>query len=138
MEPYAYAGDDYRINGYLTYELTIPKGAKYFRVNDGVDLTASGRPYRYSTSITKLYTDDTFDNDNYIKREKIFVINYCRAGAEHLTDNVRLRRIRDLICRGNDLGRGVSSHLGRRYNSGGICFRIDFRSNNRSCLYRSN
>ena len=38
----------------------------------------------------------------------------------------------------NDLGRGVSSHLGRRYNSGGICFRIDFRSNNRSCLYRSN
>ena len=36
MEPYAYAGSDYRINGYLTYELTIPAEAKYFRVNNGV------------------------------------------------------------------------------------------------------
>lgn len=51
MEPYAYAGDDYRVNGYLTYELTIPKDAKYFRVNDGV----SGGDYNYRSKITALY-----------------------------------------------------------------------------------
>lgn len=40
MEPYAYAGSDYRLsNGYLTYELTIPAEAKYFRVNNGIDLS---------------------------------------------------------------------------------------------------
>ena len=32
MEPYSYAGDNYRVGNYLTYELTIPKEAKYFRV----------------------------------------------------------------------------------------------------------
>ena len=51
MEPYAYAGAEYRINGYLTYELTIPAEAKYFRVNNGV---ASGNTYYYSSKVTKL------------------------------------------------------------------------------------
>jgi len=54
MEPYAYANEEYRVNGYLTYELTIPKGAKSFRVNNGIDLSG-GSSYRYSTAVTKIY-----------------------------------------------------------------------------------
>jgi len=60
MEPYAYAGNDYRINGSLTYELTIPAEAEYFRVNNGV---ASGNTYYYCSKIKKLKHDT--DRNNY-------------------------------------------------------------------------
>ena len=51
MEPYAYAGSDYRLNdGYLTYELTIPKNATHFRINNGV---SSGN-YAFKTNITEI------------------------------------------------------------------------------------
>ena len=59
MEPYAYANDEYRINGYLTYELTIPEGATYFQVNNGVN----GGTYDYRTAKTKLHTAE--DRDGY-------------------------------------------------------------------------
>ena len=61
MEPYAYAGGDYRINGFLTYELTIPEGAKYFRVNNGV-LSGTNNKYYYSSNITRLKTYTTRKN----------------------------------------------------------------------------
>ena len=66
MEPYAYAGSDYRLsNGYLTYELTIPKGASYFRINNGVSLTGSS-PYAYRTEIKPLNrTGSTKNYGNY-------------------------------------------------------------------------
>ena len=67
MEPYAYAGDDYRLHGYLTYELTIPEGATHFRINNGVK---SG-DYAYETVITPLNTADSYKNyknyKNYFK-----------------------------------------------------------------------
>ena len=55
MEPYAYANNEYRISGYLTYELTIPDGANYFRINDGV---TNGGTYGYHTKITRLYNEN--------------------------------------------------------------------------------
>lgn len=63
MEPYARAGNDYRINGYLTYELTIPKGAKKFRVNNGV----SSGIYNYHSGMIDLKTDGGKNNGNYFK-----------------------------------------------------------------------
>ena len=63
MEPYARAGSDYRINGYLTYELTIPKDAKKFRVNNGV----SSGGYNYRSSITYLRTTNGKNSGNYFK-----------------------------------------------------------------------
>jgi len=52
MEPYAYAGNDYRTDdGYLTYELTIPKGAKSFRITNGESTTEI---YGYYTAVTQL------------------------------------------------------------------------------------
>lgn len=63
MEPYAYAGSDYRINGYLTYELTIPEGAHYFRINDGVN---TDKDYGYYTKITSL-GDLTDKKNKYFK-----------------------------------------------------------------------
>ena len=75
MEPYAYAESNYRLrkNGieqYLTYELTIPKGATHFRINNGVDNSTvkgsfSGNgsggqsPYAYRTDIHPLYQSDS-------------------------------------------------------------------------------
>ena len=62
MEPYAYAGDNYRVNGYLTYELTIPKEATHFRVNNGVTNGA----YYFRSEITKLHTaEDRNGRKNY-------------------------------------------------------------------------
>ena len=62
MEPYAYAGDSYRIGNYLTYELTIPEGATHFRVNNGV----STDPYNFSSNYTKLFTaSDSPGRKNY-------------------------------------------------------------------------
>ena len=56
MEPYAYAGSDYRMNdGYLTYELTIPNGATHFRINNGVGVDDG--PYSYMTAITPIIKD---------------------------------------------------------------------------------
>ena len=52
MEPYAYAGSDYRIEKYLTYELTIPANAVTFQINNGV----SSGPYAYKTEKKQLYT----------------------------------------------------------------------------------
>ena len=56
MEPYAYAGSDYRINGYLTYELTIPEGAHYFQINNGVDYN---QEYGFYSRITPRGTGNT-------------------------------------------------------------------------------
>lgn len=72
MEPYAYAGDNYRIGNYLTYELTIPEGATHFRVNNGVDINGSS-PYRYYSNYTKLYTAS--DNPNRKNYANYFSIN---------------------------------------------------------------
>ena len=79
MEPYAYADKaTYRINGFLTYELTIPDGAKYFRVNNGVVGT---NQYQYSSKITMLKTDTTRKNyGNY------FSIN-GQSGKQAVTAN---------------------------------------------------
>ena len=83
MEPYAYAGSDYRLsNGYLTYELTIPAEAKYFRVNNGIDLSdikgsfdkteIAQSPYAYRTAITALKNTNGIKNfDNYFKLNSI-------------------------------------------------------------------
>lgn len=62
MEPYAYAGDNYRVNGYLTYELTIPAEATHFRVNNGVN----GGSYNFYSSITALHSaEDRNGRKNY-------------------------------------------------------------------------
>ena len=59
MEPYAYAQSDYRLSdGYLTYELTIPEGANYFRINNGV----SSGSYSYMTAITEIQTNSSKKN----------------------------------------------------------------------------
>ena len=64
MEPYAFVGNDYRMKGYLTYELTIPKGATHFRINNGV-LTGN---YAYKTKITALKTETNKNNyGNFFK-----------------------------------------------------------------------
>lgn len=78
MEPYAYAGSDYRLSdGYLTYELTIPKTANYFRINNGVDnspekgsysldTVAGGQSrYAYRTNIQKISKNGDKNHDNY-------------------------------------------------------------------------
>ena len=71
MEPYAYAENNYRLRAdnkeqYLTYELTIPKGATHFRINNGV----SGGAYSYMTAITEISNDsNTKNGGNY------FVLN---------------------------------------------------------------
>ena len=82
MEPYAYAGDNYRVGKYLTYELTIPKEAKYFRVNNGIDnsntkgeFTAAGNsqsPYAYRSTVTALKGAENNGTKNY---DNYFSIN---------------------------------------------------------------
>ncbi len=60
MEPYAHADKNtYRINGYLTYELTIPEGAKSFRINNGNGESSGTYGYNFRTAVTKLYNDTT-------------------------------------------------------------------------------
>ena len=58
MEPFAYAGNNYRLGNYLTYELTIPANAKYFRINNGeAPSTYHGETsgtYSYQTAIMPL------------------------------------------------------------------------------------
>lgn len=63
MEPYAYANNEYRLDdGYLTYELTIPEGANYFRINNGV----STGSYSYRTAITDIKKESgTKNGGNY-------------------------------------------------------------------------
>lgn len=61
MEPYAYGGSDYRVGKYLTYELTIPKDAVSFSINNGV---ADTDTYGYYTARTTLRTA-TSDNGDY-------------------------------------------------------------------------
>ena len=85
MEPYAYAGDDYRINGYLTYELTIPKEATHFRVNNGVTNGA----YYFRSEITKLHTaEDRNGRKNYGNYFKIAdsYRNVSSSAAIKMTD----------------------------------------------------
>ena len=78
MEPYAYAGDNYRVGNYLTYELTIPKEAKYFRVNNGIDnstnkgtFTAASSsnpaqsPYAYRSAVRQLKGSEENGKKNY-------------------------------------------------------------------------
>ena len=74
MEPYAYAGSDYRLSdGYLTYELTIPKTANYFRINNGIDKsTTPGKfdaedqsRYAYRTNIQAISKTGGKNYDNY-------------------------------------------------------------------------
>ena len=74
MEPFAYAGNDYRMSdGYLTYELTIPANATHFRVNNGVE---SGT-YAYKSAITALKTAATdAGSKNYGNYWKIGTENY--------------------------------------------------------------
>ncbi len=64
MEPYAYANNEYRINGYLTYELTIPKDAVYFRVNNGV---TGSQGFKYYTQITELHHEGCANWDTWKK-----------------------------------------------------------------------
>ena len=72
MEPYAYAGSDYRTNdGYLTYELTIPANAKSFRITNGAD---EGSTYGYYTAVTQL--NDGSDNDHG-KGKKNYANYFC-------------------------------------------------------------
>ena len=73
MEPYAYAGSDYRTNdGFLTYELTIPVGAKAFRITNGA---ATDSTYGYYTAVTTL-RDATTDSGAY-KNKKNYANYYC-------------------------------------------------------------
>ena len=91
MEPYAYADSAYRINftnngsndkderyylkdknqygwGNLCYELTIPKDAVYFRINNGVWSSGNSSDINgvYRTAITRIETDTTRKNNgNY-------------------------------------------------------------------------
>ena len=78
MEPYAYAGDNYRVGNYLTYELTIPQEAKYFRVNNGIDnsmnkgtftATSSSNPaqspYAYRSAVRQLKGSEENGRKNY-------------------------------------------------------------------------
>ena len=74
MEPYAYAGSDYRLSdGYLTYELTIPKTANYFRINNGIDKsTTPGKfdaedqsRYAYRTNIQAISKTGGKNYNNY-------------------------------------------------------------------------
>ncbi len=83
MEPYAYAESNYRLadsNGiehYLTYELTIPKNAKSFRINNGIDnstipgtFTANDSPqspYAYRTNIQVLNDGSTTEKGKGVK-----------------------------------------------------------------------
>ena len=76
MEPYAYAQSNYRINfpdsvehdGDLCYEIAIPKGAKYFRINNGTNTTHSSGKYagfgKYMTKITPIDLNST-NKKNY-------------------------------------------------------------------------
>ena len=75
MEPYSYAGDNYRVGNYLTYELTIPKEAKYFRVNNGVKTSV----YAYRSAITKLYGTEKNGTKNYYN---YFSINGTDSGVD--------------------------------------------------------
>lgn len=64
MEPYAYAPDNYRIYGYLTYELTIPEGATHFRVNNGV----TTGDYAFKSEITPFkHIEGRKNYGNYFK-----------------------------------------------------------------------
>ena len=92
MEPYAYAESNYRLraNGieqYLTYELTIPKGATHFRINNGV---SSGN-YNYRTKITQLANEPGVKNGgNYwVLNETATATTSCTSGTPvTLTRNV--------------------------------------------------
>lgn len=99
MEPYAYAGSDYRINGYLTYELTIPKEAKYFRVNNGVDnsptpgtftnTSSTQSPYAFRFEYIQLHTaEDMNGRKNYGNYFKIAsgYTNVTNSTAIQMTD----------------------------------------------------
>ena len=73
MEPYAYAGNEYRTSdGYLTYELTIPFGAKSFRINNGAGTSTT---YGYYTAQT-LLRDAVTDSGSY-KNKKNYANYYC-------------------------------------------------------------
>ena len=75
MEPYAYAGSDYRINHYLTYELTIPKDATYFRITNGEEGT-----YGYTTELKKINksgdTISVYENGSSTTTTSINVTGY--------------------------------------------------------------
>ena len=87
MEPYARAGSDYRINGYLTYELTIPKDAKKFRVNNGVDTTVISS-YNYHSGMINLNTTGTAKNKgNYFKLTSSNVAANTDLAMEHWSNN---------------------------------------------------
>ena len=91
MEPYAYANNEYRISGYLTYELTIPDGANYFRINDGV---TNGGTYGYYTKITRLYNEN---NNPLIEGKRAMEYknyhNYFKidSGDVNNTQNLKLK-----------------------------------------------
>ena len=103
MEPYAYANEAYRIDfdngnsshqaerykdgqqyawGNLCYELTIPKDAKYFRINNGIDSTKNPRTNalngKYQTKMTEILTlSDRKNGGNYWK-----IADWNEAGTE--------------------------------------------------------
>lgn len=72
MEPYAYAGNDYRVGKYLTYELTIPSNATHFRINNGV---ATDSTYGYYTAVTPI-KNATTDSGAYANK-KNYGNYYC-------------------------------------------------------------
>ena len=80
MEPYVYAGSNYKINfdnsvekdGDLCYEITIPEGAKKFRINNGTKTNNFSGTFAgygtYYTALTTIATDtNKKNNGNYWK-----------------------------------------------------------------------
>ena len=79
MEPYAYGGSDYRVGKYLTYELTIPKDAKSFSINNG---EGSSDPYGFYTARTNLYDgSDTANGKGKKNYGNYFCIDNYNNGA---------------------------------------------------------
>ena len=117
MEPYAYAGDNYRVGNYLTYELTIPKEAKYFRVNNGVASTTS--PYAYHSEIQELYGIEKNGTKNY---DNYFSINGAVGGT---SGGVDVSSASDVIL---DHWSGISSsdNLNKTYSANPVDSDYDY------------
>ncbi len=79
MEPYAYAGSDYRTSdGYLTYELTIPANATHFRITNG---EPTDQDYGYYTAITPIRTATS--NNGAYKNKKNYANYYCFGSGDY-------------------------------------------------------
>ncbi len=75
MEPYGYAGSDYKLGGKLCYELTIPQGATHFQINNGIGTGYNGSEHGwYYTAKTALDLTSS-DKKNYN--------NYWKFDSDH-------------------------------------------------------